>query len=662
MFGQYSHNFERWKMPFMQTNLLSLSSKAFQKLVTQQLSSFPTRNLPFSLLGLALIFLQSLANATELPPAVLSYLRTKDAQVEIRFDGLVTYSNGIRYLPILPQDPTNKMDKATKVVSTIPDQPDQAIYPDLIEFDNGLFLIRLVPTNTGKVTLARMDSYPIRMKEGLLPQDLVMPANLFIPAELKVVLGSLPYNPKESLVVQPKKPDKTKADLPKEDPNAVPKTVFFSNLSVNNLISIDPDKSSVQGKIPFNCVPSSLTTSPDQKLMFATCLTTDELVVVDTEANLIKTRIPVGSKPSSSLYVEKTGEIYVTNRYSNFINVIQASDLSTSEETISIPSSGGGMLAYQPTSNMLYVSDNSAGKSGSIFEIDLETKTLKRTFKVPPSVSGMFIPPYSKQLWVSSRVKNTISVIDITTGTITSTFNVGKKPVSLTGTYDFVYSVSAEEDRIDAIKLDNTKWVDHTVLEPIILPGGSFASSMVISNDLKYGYVVAAGAESLYVIDLKNQQLFKSIPVQNKGTILAVIGGEKGEIPAPPPEEALEQNLPPLNPLAGNTPDKHHPEKEVLEKNSLGSKFNSSKLKFWGKKPDSPETKQTAPESSSTTPSETKILDKKNSYQLTPVEENQKLPVLKGFNLKGFNLFQKKEEAKKPNLQAIPETLEGPIH
>ena len=46
------------------------------------------------------------ADATKLPDPVTTYIKGQDANATIRFDGVITLSNGEVYLPVFPQDPT----------------------------------------------------------------------------------------------------------------------------------------------------------------------------------------------------------------------------------------------------------------------------------------------------------------------------------------------------------------------------------------------------------------------------------------------------------------------------------------------------------------------------------------------------------------------------
>jgi hypothetical protein len=458
--------------------------------------------------------------ATDLPPAVLNYVRNKDASVEIRFDGLLKFSDGTQYLPVLPQDVLN-WNKATKVISSLPENSKN---PDLIQFDNNLFLIRLIPTSSGKLTFPRMDAYPIDLKEGLLPQDLVMPANLFIPAELKVLLGGLPYNPQVGGEGETG-PDGRKTATGANRP--FPKTLFLSNLSTNTLFAVNPDAGTIEGRIPFNCVPSSMTASSDDKNLYASCLTTDEVVVVDTLANLIKTRASVGSKPAQVLALEDLGLLVVANQFSPYLSLVQLSDFTTMPETIPLSGMGGKSMVYNPTSKHLYLADSTLGKDGKIYEIDVQNKTVKRTFKCLGGISAILLPEGSSQIWLTSRTENKVQVLSIADGSVLKTYDVGKKPVSIVNVLNKILVASANDSQIDVIHLDTETWRDHVKQSPIMLPEGSFPSGMTHTTDGKLVYVSAAGAESLFVVDVANERMFKSVALENPANSVALIGGDK---------------------------------------------------------------------------------------------------------------------------------------
>jgi hypothetical protein len=314
-----------------------------------------------ALLGalLAITLSLPLALATDLPTGVLRTLRAMDPMVQIRADGQATLSDGTRYVPVLPQawvsraalSPAQQRKQATETLTeTI---PANASRPDLLRFSSQAYLLKLLPTSTGKVTFIRLGNYPVSLKEGLLPQDWIVPNNLSLPAELKILLGSLKSGASVPLVA--KKPVTTSVakvapivTLPPYSSQSTPsassrnigkvgntpvltaqsvqssaiaadgshpvsRSLYVADLSDPRLLVIDPVTGLTRTTIQLGCVPSRMLASANGERLYVACLSSDQLVVVDTRANLIRTRLPVGSKPGALLLVQQPTEQPVAN-------------------------------------------------------------------------------------------------------------------------------------------------------------------------------------------------------------------------------------------------------------------------------------------------------------------------------------------------------------
>jgi hypothetical protein len=124
----------------------------------------------------------------ELPAALRRTLKTVDSRVRVRGDCLAVLANGHGYIAVMPQH----------AGSAVPSRelqrwPAKATEPDVLAFDEGWYLLRMVPSVSGKWTFGRLPSYPDGLKQGILPQNFVLPAGLSIPVELRIILGDLPY-------------------------------------------------------------------------------------------------------------------------------------------------------------------------------------------------------------------------------------------------------------------------------------------------------------------------------------------------------------------------------------------------------------------------------------------------------------------------------------
>lgn len=492
--------------------------------------------------------------ATDLPPGLLAYLKQKDPKVQVRFDGLILFSNQDTYVPVLPQIPGGAVDPKSVVMQ----DPPKTASPDLIQFDNNLFLLKLIPTASGRYTLLRREVYPIALKEGLLPQDLVIPETLSIPAELKIILGSLPYEAPKGDGQQPQTPLVT-PDLtwkpignsaaasntvkgftplsPTGTAEVPPGEAFIADITHQRIIAMNPLTGKPAWSLELNCLPSSLTLSPDNAFLFVTCLSSNELVVVDVAANLIKTRIPVGSRPSNSVLLPETQEILVSNRFSNFLSLIRLQELVKGLE-IELPGYGGAM-AYAPSRNSVFVADANDGK---VHELSLTTHKVLRTLTTLPDISEMlWLPtPEGGTLWLASRSQHQVQVLNGETGAALAMLTVGEKPSSLAfDGQNTVYVLASNDDRLEVIDVGKRE-----VQKPILLEAGSFPLTLKLLPGGRTALVTAAASDNLSVVDLVSGTVQKTLPLKfktNALTVSGVSGGDALGALVPLPSQAVGQ-------------------------------------------------------------------------------------------------------------------------
>ncbi len=506
------------------------------------------RCLPGLLMVAALLFPVGLA--TELPPGVINYLKARDPNVKIRFDGLILFSNGESYVPVIPQDPALSPDSQQVIMSV----PEHRAFPDLVEFDNHFFLIRLIQTSSGRLTFPKLDEYPLQLKEGLLPQDFVLPNNLFIPVELKIILGGLPYNPTYTPVEPGKLPPTPQTQLkhtPVPPKKQMSGALYVFDLTNQRLLSLNPSGKPT-AEVSLDCVPSSLRLSADGKLLFAPCLNTNELAVVDTVAGLVKTRITVGERPESVLYLNDGERVLVSHRFSDFISVVNGQTLLPGEK-IPLPGSGGPMAPVPPATGQDKVSHvvvASAFKP-EVYLVNLDRYEVAASWPVLPDSSALWVSPPTEttgpQLWVASRSKHKVQVLDLETGRVLNTFEVGAKPVDFGVYEDKLYVVSAGSDRLDVID-----WKNKQLLTPIVLMSGSFPSNLVVSPEEGLAYLTAAGSPHLFLLDLKSNQVHEAMNTEFRSGA-AALSGHLGMPAFREPGKILE-SLPEIREVKGPAP------------------------------------------------------------------------------------------------------------
>lgn len=522
------------------------------------------------------------ALATELPPGVLNYIRQKDPKVQVRFDGVVIFSNGHTYLPVIPQDPEVNPDPVG-VVNTMFENKGfenkgfenttsgKADYPDLVHFDNNFFLIRLIQTSSGRLVLPKLASYPVQLKEGLLPQDLVIPEHLFIPDELKIILGELHYKPTlegaspqitpaeivkkpvsptaPQILDRPINPPKAQAGTmplpqlaPINSPQArqvpqtvshttpvTPKVAFAYSLDDQTLMAIDVHQGKQLNQFDLKCMPSAMVPSTDRKQLYVACLSSSELLSVDLASGLIKARVPLGSKPEDVILLPKARYLVVSNRYNNFISLINTQDMlpATAENNIVLGDGHPGVLAAV-NNHQIFVAD---AFDNRIYQVNLQVRKLERTMMALKNTSALWLyTPVSKrpQLWAASRSENKVQVLDMLSGASVATIEVGAKPVALQGVEDLngdkIYVLCAGGERLDVIDADT-----QTLKQSIALPAGTFPTTMAIDASEQRAYIGGAGKNGLVVVDLATNAVSEVLPLAFRTYALKFLENNNGD-------------------------------------------------------------------------------------------------------------------------------------
>ncbi|MBY0450512.1 MAG: hypothetical protein K2X01_07815 [Cyanobacteria bacterium] len=568
-----------------------------------------------SVLVLAWCLLMPGLSATDLPQAVLQYVQTKDGKAQIRFDGLITFSNGETYLPVIPQDTTQA--PPSQVVSV---DPLKSEYPDIIEFDHHYFLIRLVQSAAGKLTIAYRETYPIALKEGILPQDLLLPPNLFIPIELKILLGDLPYNPRQTNPDQanPEKGKPTSTSLKPQaantpdpidfgDPKPVgiasliqaPPNVLFAtpwatprqrayltNINKQTLVVFDIERERKRDEIPLRCVPSSLATAHDGSKLFVSCLSNDEVVVIDTQTNAIKTRLAVGSKPTKMLSLTGNGVLLVTNRYSDNVFWVDTDHLTVGAP-VKLPENGrGGLMAPSSVEQgLVYVTDDSLAK---VYLLPLKSQQITRTIDGLPNAIAITeyqpTPDAPAEMWLVSQSKHQVGVFDVLSGQVIQLIDVGKKPVSAIRIRDQLFVLSATQDQLDVIDMKQRQ-----LIKTIALENGCFPTEMTVSysgNGQDKLWITTAGNDSLIVVDVATLQVQKTLSVEIHSNGIALIGGEQVPLASPSNANNSETYLPPIIPAITPASQTSSPENVgpvLSQKTVTETAAPPPKTGFWSK-------------------------------------------------------------------------------
>ena len=164
-----------------------------------------------------------------------------------------------------------------------------------------------------------------------------------------------------------------------------------------------------------------------------------------TATNTVIGTIPVGANPLGVAITPDGKKVYVANRYSNNISVI---DTGTNKVIASVKAGlGPSGVTVNQAGTKLYVTNC---EDGTISVIDTNSDTIAATLPAGKWPMGVAVSPDGTKVYVANEGSNNVSIIDTATETVINTVRVGRSPygiaVSPDGTKVYVANFGSDDN------------------------------------------------------------------------------------------------------------------------------------------------------------------------------------------------------------------------
>ncbi len=178
-------------------------------------------------------------------------------------------------------------------------------------------------------------------------------------------------------------------------------------------------------RVPSSKTPSHLWIDSKSTVVYSTMQDSDELIAMDLSTQKIKWRVKTGSTPADVFGTSDDKFLLVALTGGREVQVFDVSK-ETAQLTKSIPT-GEGAHAFRALGDgrHVFVSNRVAN---TISKIDLQTLSVVSQFNAPGGPDCMEVSADMKTLMVSSRWIKKVSIIDIQSGALTKQVNVGRSP------------------------------------------------------------------------------------------------------------------------------------------------------------------------------------------------------------------------------------------
>ena len=464
-----------------------------------------------------LFFSCTAVNAAKIPDGVRDYILQKIPQADIRFDGVIIFPDNTIYLPLYPSlfSDVSKI----QIKESYPAKQDLKQEPDVVIFNNDFVLMKVLTDGEGHRTVLHMPNPPLQVRTGLLPQDMLVPSGLIIPENIKGIIGNLKIDTKNEDMIRVENSDSYEDFLAENEPDTPQslitqlknKVLFVTTNYSKNIQVVSPAKAVPNYSLAQKSIPIDIEAVNNGKFLLVTTYDRPFVDVISVADSRFIKQINVSSNPEEILLDEANNKAYVTSPTASTIFVI---DLKTMSLVQKIKVNGYCEKLLLSEDKLFYVDK----LKNEIWAIELNNQYELKDIGLFPNVSALAFA--NNKLYLSSRTKSRVAIIDYSTMGLINEFTTVNKPIAMLKYDKFIYVLGAQNNEIQKINSDNDQ-----VQEVIALGTNGFSSgfkvidnsSLAVINDIKNNqYSIFDLAKGKLLKTYKMNVPIKSIVITNK--------------------------------------------------------------------------------------------------------------------------------------------------
>lgn len=437
------------------------------------------------------------AFGAQVPESVQKFINKDFPNTNFRFDGAIILPDNTMYLPVFPAKTQDL--KELNIKSSYPVNTQMKQKPDMIILNNNYVLLKVLNTN-GKKTVINLTAPPEELQTGLLPQDILLPKGLVIPESLKGIIGNIDVTIAQDtgLRINNTRNKSKKLTIPVEPLNG--KTFYISTGSNKNIQVIqtntkNPEYSLSQEHIINDMKAYNneflLVTYFDSKIMNVISLM-DEKVIKQVNFEVCPEQI----------IIDKDKKIaYITSSSNSSIYILSLETM-TLKKQLKINGLCEKFTLSEDGTKMFYVDRN----TNNIWAIELDNNYLLKNIGSFPNVSK--IAYANNKIYIISRTKNRLAIVDYETLGFLSELEVCEKPVDLYAHNDELFILGAQDNIVEVL---NTQ--EDIVTDKLFLNTNAFATKITPIDNSNLIMITNAMSGLYSVIDTETKDIVKTSPL-----------------------------------------------------------------------------------------------------------------------------------------------------
>lgn len=453
------------------------------------------------------------ASAATLPTEVVGYIKKEQPAAEIRFDGLITIRDNL-YLPLFPA----KIIKPNKIVvkKSVPANKTLKDMPDILVLNNDFVLLKVIEKDGKRSVLYQSDPF-LEVKTGLLPQDLLVPKNLTVPENIKGIIGGLRITTEQDVLKvksEYTKEEKTvHTEVKKDVVSAIPqlrnKNMYVITCHSKNVHVVPAGSSRPEYALSLNSIPIDMKVYQNRFLMVTTYDINAMNVISLADEAVIKC-FEFDAQPEEIVIDEINKLAYVSTPSTSSIYVIDLNKMQMKQK-IQVNGRCTKLTLADKATKIIYVDQT----TNDVWCVELDNDYTIKEVGIFPNVSAI---AYSQnKIYLASRTKNRVAIVDYATMTLADEFEVSLKPVDMFVYFNNLYILSAENSVVQVLNTQTDK-----ITATIKLNTNGFSTKIYKVPNTNLAIITDAKAGKYSVLNLDRKQVIKTLPMDIPVSELAV--------------------------------------------------------------------------------------------------------------------------------------------
>lgn len=463
------------------------------------------------ILGLIILFLTATtAFAMKIPDNVKGVIKKDYPKVDFRFDGVIILPDGTLYLPLYPA--LVKKPDVIDIKSTYPENKKLTDKPDIVIFNNDFAMLKILVDQKGQKTVLNLQNPPIEVRTGLLPQDMLVPQGLIIPDNIKGIIGNLNIptaqdaglrtKPDDLLIKRQPVSTSTNKNLVSKVPQLQNKVLYIATCYSKNIQVVNGENKYPEYAFEQKAVPIDIKAVGDDKFLLVSSYGKTFVDVISLADERVIKQLDLTTQAEEIVIDNISKKAYVSSSADSSIYIIDLNTM-TLKQKIKVKGMCEKLYLSDDGKKMFYADK----KTNDIWVIELDNNFIIKNLGKFPNVSKI---AYNQgKVYLTSRTKNRLAIIDFTTMGLINEIEVNEKPIDMILYNGNLYVLSAQKN---SVQVFNT--TDDGLTDTIYLNTAGFSTKIHPIKGTNLAIITDTKAAKYSVLDLDKKQVIKTNPLE----------------------------------------------------------------------------------------------------------------------------------------------------